>query len=69
MGADTVANSAMFNTNIRQIIMMVTDGDPTQGCYCDGDYVADDWAPGNDKKAEYRVHAEIARDYLINTLG
>lgn len=69
MGADTTFNSDIFDPNIRQIIMMVTDGDPTQGCLCDGDYIADEWDPGNDKRAEYRVHAEIARDYLINTLG
>ena len=68
LGADTVVKSSFFDPNIRQIVMMVTDGDPTQGCYCDGDYIADEWDPGNDKRAQYRVYAEIAKDYLINTL-
>ena len=69
MGADKAFNSDLYDTNIRQIILMVTDGDPTQGCNCDGDYIADELDPGNDKRAAYRVDAEIARDYLINTLG
>ncbi len=64
MGADIVENSSIFDTNVRQIIMMVTDGNPTQGCNCDGDYQADDWVSGN-----YKQSAEVARDYLINTLG
>jgi uncharacterized repeat protein (TIGR01451 family) len=62
-GADTVFNSLNFSADIRQIIMMVTDGNPTQGCDCDGDYQADDFSSGN-----YKGSAEIAKDYLINAL-
>jgi uncharacterized repeat protein (TIGR01451 family) len=64
LSADTVINTDIFDPNIRQIIMMVTDGNPTQGCDCDGDYTADDWDSGN-----YKPSAEVARDYLITTLG
>ena len=69
MGADTIVKSSFFDPNIRQVIMMVTDGDPTQGCNCDGDYIADEIDPSSSKKPEYKLSAEAARDYLITTLG
>jgi uncharacterized repeat protein (TIGR01451 family) len=63
MGADTLFNSDIFDPIIRQIVMIVTDGDPTQGCNCDGDYKAD-------LKIDetFKESAEIARNYLINKL-
>jgi uncharacterized repeat protein (TIGR01451 family) len=69
LGADTIAASGIFEENIRQIVILVTDGDPTQGCDCDGDYSADNYGFGYDKQNEYRYEAELARDYLIDTLG
>ena len=69
MGADKIAASGIFDNNIRQVVILVTDGDPTQGCDCDGDYLADSLDTGNDKKPEYRQDTEIARNYLINLLG
>jgi uncharacterized repeat protein (TIGR01451 family) len=69
LGADTIFASSLFDTNIRQVVILVTDGDPTQGCECDGDYSADNWWFGNDKKNYFRAETENARDYLIGTLG
>ena len=61
-GADTVAASSTFDINIRQIVILVTDGDPTQACNCDGNYIAD-------SNSKSRESAEAARDYLISKLG
>jgi len=68
LGADTVLNSGVFDPNLRQAVMMVTDGDPTQGCDCDGDYKADQISTDSSLKPEYKVSAEVARDYLIEKL-
>lgn len=68
LGADTILNSGIFDPNLRQVVMMVTDGDPTQGCDCDGDYEADQIDTSSSLKPQYKVSAEVARDYLIKTL-
>jgi Mg-chelatase subunit ChlD len=65
LGADTVASSSVFDTNIRQIAIIITDGKPTKKCNYDGDYRVD----GDENLKEAAKSAEVARDYLISTLG
>jgi uncharacterized repeat protein (TIGR01451 family) len=47
LAADALKNSAYYSPSKRQIILMVTDGNPTHSCGYDGDYVSsNDVAPG-----------------------
>ena len=62
--ADTLLTSQVLNSSDRQVICLVTDGQPN--CNCDpktytGQFVNDNYVTG-------RITAEQGRDYLINTL-
>jgi len=62
--ADTLANSDFFNPSKRQVILLVTDGNPTHCCIDDGDYISD----GDSGELGPKKTANNARDYLISTL-
>jgi uncharacterized repeat protein (TIGR01451 family) len=64
MVADLLKASSFYDPDIRQIIMLVTDGNPTHGCNCDGDYEDDKITQIGPK-----VVAVVARDYLIELLS
>ena len=61
LATDTVVSSSYFNETIRQVAMLVTDGQANMGCTIDGDYDANF---GSNAKST----AEAARDYLVSTL-
>jgi uncharacterized repeat protein (TIGR01451 family) len=64
MAADTLANSELFTPDLRQIILLVTDGNPTHCCDCDGDYLDDQCAGDQGPKKD----TAVTRDYLVNLL-
>jgi len=63
MAANVLKNSGMFNPNIKQIILLVTDGNPTHTCLNDGNYDIDS-DPGGPKNAVVN-----ARKYLVDLLN
>jgi len=64
LAADTLANSGIFTPDIRQIILLVTDGNPTHCCVSDGDYEDDQCSNESGPKK----NAVSTRDYLLNLL-
>ena len=64
LAADILADSSFFNPSKKQVILLVTDGNPTHCCGDDGDYQSDGCSDGfGPKKA-----ANDARNYLISNL-
>ncbi len=64
LAADTLAASAEFDPTYRQIINLVTDGEPNRCCHNDGDYDSDLCDSVTAKQS-----VQNARDYLLTTLG
>jgi uncharacterized repeat protein (TIGR01451 family) len=64
MAADVLKASDMFDPSVRQVILLVTDGNPTHCAIPDGDYLDDQCADVNGPKDG----AVDARDYLVNLL-
>jgi len=62
--ADTLANSGFFTASKRQVILLITDGNPTHCCVDDGDYQSDGCSDGFGPKKV----ANDARNYLISKL-
>lgn len=64
LAADTLADSSFFNPSKKQVILLVTDGNPTHCCVCDGDYQS----VGDSGELGPKKTANSARDYLIAKL-
>ena len=64
LAADVLKNADMFAPNTKQIILLVTDGNPTHSCADDGDYI--DMSDKTDGPKESVV---VARDYLVDLLN
>jgi uncharacterized repeat protein (TIGR01451 family) len=66
LAADALKQSHMFDPDIRQILILVTDGNPTHCCdCCEGDYLDDQCSDANGPKNE----VVSAVDYAINLLN
>jgi uncharacterized repeat protein (TIGR01451 family)/flagellin-like protein len=63
--ADRLANSGFFSASKRQVILLVTSGNPTHCCVDDGDYQSD----GCSGESGPKKSANDARNYLISKLG
>jgi uncharacterized repeat protein (TIGR01451 family) len=63
LAADTLKNASMFAPGTSQIVLLVTDGNPTHSCACDGDYV-----DNSDMTAGPKDSVIDARDYLVELL-
>jgi hypothetical protein len=71
LAADTLRNSPDFNTSVRQIINLVTDGKPNRICNCGINNYTGKRADGNDNDLDRELgekSAEEARNYLISEL-
>jgi uncharacterized repeat protein (TIGR01451 family) len=64
MAADVLKASEMFDPEMRQVVLLVTDGNPTHCAYPDGDYLDDQC---DDVKGP-KVSTIDARDYLVDLL-
>jgi len=62
--ADALVNSGFFTASKRQVILLVTDGNPTHCCGDDGDYQSD----GCSGELGPKKAANDARNYLISML-
>ncbi len=62
MAADVLKASDMFDPDIKQVILLVTDGNPTHSCINDGDYIIDNAVGPKDAVV-------VARDYLVKLLN
>jgi len=62
--ADALSNSDFFDPSKRQVILLVTDGNPTHCCGDDGDYQSD----GCSGELGPKKSAINARNYLISNL-
>jgi uncharacterized repeat protein (TIGR01451 family) len=65
MAGDVLKASDRFGPNMRQVVLLVTDGNPTHCAYPDGDYLDDQCSDVKGPK----VSASDARDYLVNLLN
>lgn len=64
LAADTIFDSSFYNPSKRQVILLVTDANPTHSCCVeDGDYISSGSSGLGPKKT-----AAVARDYLISKL-
>ena len=64
LAADAIFNSDFFTPSKRQVILLVTDGNPTHCCVDDDDYLSD----GDSGELGPKKTANSARDYLISKL-
>jgi len=64
MAADVLKASDRFDPDMRQVVLLVTDGNPTHCADCDGDYLDDKCNKVNGPKDS----AVVARDYLVDLL-
>jgi uncharacterized repeat protein (TIGR01451 family) len=64
MAANVLKTSAMYHPNIKQTVLLVTDGNPTHSCGGDGDYVIDSITGVGPKDA-----VKYAREFLVDILN
>jgi len=72
LAADTLRNSPNYNTGVRQIINLVTDGKPNRICDCGINNYTGKRADGDDNDLDKELgekSAEDARNYLLSELG
>ena len=63
LAAHALAASDMFDPDVKQVILLVTDGNPTHSCADDGDYI-----DKIDKTDGPKESVVVAREYLVNLL-
>jgi uncharacterized repeat protein (TIGR01451 family) len=64
MAADVLLNADMFAPSTKQVVLLVTDGNPTHSCADDGDY-----ADNSDKTDGPKESVVVAREYFVDLLN